>query len=69
MHGEPAVDSAIEASQVLFDSTMDISAVSESALDFVSREVPYSEIALHVSQSTFLSKRGYVKAEKKRSER
>ena len=46
VHGEPAADSAIEASQVLFDSTMDISAVSESALDFVSREVPYSEIAL-----------------------
>ena len=33
VHGEPAADSAIEASQVLFDSTMDISAVSESALD------------------------------------
>ena len=44
VHGEAAAASAMEASAVLFDPDVDITAVSESALEFVSGEVPSTAI-------------------------
>ena len=44
VHGEAAAASAIEASAVLFDADVDITAVSESALEFVNGEVPSTAI-------------------------
>ena len=44
VHGEAAAESAMEASAVLFDPDVDITAVSESALEFVSGEVPSTAI-------------------------
>ena len=44
VHGEAAAASAIEASAVLFDPDVDITAVSESALEFVSGEVPSTAV-------------------------
>ncbi len=44
VHGEAAAASAMEASAVLFDLNVDITAVSESALEFVSGEVPSTAI-------------------------
>ena len=44
VHGEAAAASAMEASAVLFDPDADITAVSESALEFVSGEVPSTAI-------------------------
>ncbi len=44
VHGEAAAASAIEASAVLFDPDVDIAVVSESALEFVSGEVPSTAI-------------------------
>ena len=44
VHGEAASASAMEASAVLFDPDVDITAVSESALEFVSGEVPSTAI-------------------------
>jgi tyrosyl-tRNA synthetase len=40
VHGESAAASAAEASAVLFDPDIDVKAVSEAALEFVSGEVP-----------------------------
>ena len=40
VHGESAASSAAEASAVLFDPDIDVKAVSEAALEFVSGEVP-----------------------------
>ena len=44
VHGEAAAASAMEASAVLFDPDVDITAVSKSALEFVSGEVPSTAI-------------------------
>ena len=44
VHGEAAAASAMEASAVLFDPDVDITAVAESALEFVSGEVPSTAI-------------------------
>ena len=44
VHGEAAAASAMEASAVLCDPDVDITAVSESALEFVSGEVPSTAI-------------------------
>ena len=44
VHGEAAAASAMEASAVLFDPDVDITAVSVSALEFVSGEVPSTAI-------------------------
>ena len=44
VHGEAAAASAMEASAVLFDPDVDITEVSESALEFVSGEVPSTAI-------------------------
>ena len=44
VHGEAAAASAMEASAVLFDPDADITAVSESALEFVSGEVTSTAI-------------------------
>ena len=44
VHGEAAAASAMEASAVLFAPDVDITAVSESALEFVSGEVPSTAI-------------------------
>lgn len=43
VHGEQAAASAVEASELLFEPSADISAVSESALEFISREVPSTQ--------------------------
>ena len=50
VHGEAAAASAMVASAVLFDPDVDITAVSESALEFVSGEVP-STCLLYTSPS------------------
>ena len=43
VHGEQAAASAAEASDLLFDPSADISAVSQSALEFISGEVPSTQ--------------------------
>ena len=42
VHGEAAAVTAVEASEVLFEPGLDLDSVSESALEFVSREIPSS---------------------------
>lgn len=44
VHGQAAATSAIEASAVLFDPDVDITMVSESALEFINGEVPSTAI-------------------------
>ena len=44
VHGETAAVSAAEASAVLFDSDADILAASEAAFEFISGEVPSTDI-------------------------
>ncbi len=44
VHGQTAAASAAEASAVLFDPDMDVAAVSEAALEFISGEVPSTSL-------------------------
>ena len=44
VHGQTAAASAAEASAVLFDPDMDVAAVSEAALEFISGEVPFTSL-------------------------